>query len=97
MDDLIDGMIRLMEAPDDITGPINVGNPEEFTIRELAEKVIQATGSDSTIVYEPLPEDDPLQRCPDISKAKTLLHWAPTIALDQGLADTIAYFQALNL
>ena len=78
VDDLVDGLIRLIETPDDVTGPVNLGNPIEFTIRQLAESVIDLTGSSSKIVFRPLPEDDPRQRCPDISLAKELLGWAPT-------------------
>ena len=95
VDDLIDGLIRLMNASDDVTGPVNLGNPGEFTIRELAEKVIAATGASSQLIEKPLPEDDPLQRCPDISLAQKSLDWAPTIPLDQGLEKTIAYFRSI--
>ncbi|MFZ5520296.1 MAG: UDP-glucuronic acid decarboxylase family protein [Pseudomonadota bacterium] len=94
-DDLIEGCLRLMATGDDITGPINIGNPGEFTVRELAEKVVELTGSSSQIVYQPLPADDPMQRCPDITKARELLGWQPTIALEEGLRRTIAYFDAL--
>jgi UDP-glucuronate decarboxylase len=93
--DLIDGLDRLMGSPEDITGPINIGNPNEFTIRELAEKVIAATGSKSKIVERPLPEDDPKQRQPNIELAERLLGWRPTINLDEGLNRTVAYFEAL--
>jgi UDP-glucuronate decarboxylase len=93
-DDLIDGMIRLMNSPADVTGPINIGNPGEFTIRELAEKVIAMTGSRSKLVQLPLPQDDPKQRQPDITLAKEKLGWQPKVALDQGLQKTIAYFDA---
>ena len=92
VDDLVDGLIRLMETPDDVTGPVNLGNPIEFTIRQLAELVIDLTGSSSKIVFRPLPEDDPRQRCPDISLAKELLGWAPRVQLRDGLMKTIAYF-----
>lgn len=95
IDDLIDGIIRLMQAPDTLTGPINLGNPQEVSIREIAEKVIDLSGSVSKIVQRPLPEDDPKRRQPDISKAREQLDWAPTIALDDGLKKTIAYFDAL--
>jgi UDP-glucuronate decarboxylase len=95
VDDLIDGLIRLMNAPDDVTGPINLGNPGEFTIRELAEKVIEGTNSQSKLIEEPLPEDDPLQRCPDISLAQKALDWSPSIPLEQGLEKTIAYFRGI--
>ncbi|TDI66336.1 MAG: SDR family oxidoreductase [Alphaproteobacteria bacterium] len=95
IDDLIDGIIRMMQAPDTLTGPLNLGNPQELSIRELAEKVIDLSGSTSKIVQRPLPEDDPKQRQPDISKAREQLDWAPAIALDDGLKRTIAYFDAL--
>jgi UDP-glucuronate decarboxylase len=93
VDDLIEGFIRLMDAPDTVTGPVNIGNPGEFTIRQLAEIVIEMTGSRSEIVQMPLPQDDPLQRRPDITKARELLGWEPTIPLREGLARTIAYFE----
>jgi len=95
VDDLIEGFIRLMDSPDAITGPINLGNPNEFTIRQLAERVIALTGAKSKLVKRPLPADDPLQRKPDIAKAKALLDWEPTIQLDSGLKKTIAYFDDL--
>ena len=91
--DLIDGLMKLMAAPDEVTGPMNLGNPGEFTIRELAEKVIGITGAISEIVFEPLPEDDPIQRQPDISMAKTELGWTPTVPLEAGLEKTVEYFQ----
>ena len=94
-DDLIDGMMRLMATPDEVTGPVNVGNPGEFTIRELAELTIELTGSKSKIVYMPLPGDDPKQRKPDISKAEKLLGWRPATPLREGLTKTIAYFDDL--
>jgi UDP-glucuronate decarboxylase len=93
--DLIHGLDRLMNSAESITGPINIGNPNEFTIRALAEKVIAATGSKSKIVEGPLPEDDPKQRQPDIELAEKLLGWRPTINLDEGLKRTVAYFEAL--
>jgi len=93
IDDLINGMIKLMETPDSITGPINVGNPDEFSIKELAEKVIEITGSESKITFEPLPTDDPTQRKPNISKAKEILKWEPKIKLEEGLVKTIEYFK----
>ena len=93
VDDLIDGILRLMESPGDVLGPINLGNPEEFSIRELAEIVIEMTGSRSKIEYHDMPVDDPQQRQPDISKAKELLGWQPGIALRDGLTRTIAYFE----
>ncbi|MFK8252501.1 UDP-glucuronic acid decarboxylase family protein [Ancylobacter terrae] len=96
VDDLVEGMIRLMDrTPDDVTGPVNIGNPGEFTIRALAETVIEMTGSRSELVMHPLPVDDPRQRRPDITLAKQLLDWEPTVELRQGLARTIAYFDAL--
>ena len=95
MTDLIDGLDRLMNSPEDVTGPINIGNPGEFTIRELAEKVLAITGSKSRLVERPLPEDDPKQRQPSIERAETLLGWRPTINLDEGLKSTIAYFETL--
>ncbi len=93
VDDLIEGLIRLMDSSDEITGPVNLGNPGEFTIRELAEKVIQKTGSSSELVYKPLPADDPTQRCPDISYARRILGWEPETALEDGLEPTIEYFR----
>jgi UDP-glucuronate decarboxylase len=95
VDDLVDGLMRLMETPEDVTGPVNLGNPVEFTIRQLAETVIELTGSSSKIVYGPLPDDDPKQRCPDISKARELLAWSPRVQLRQGLVKTIEYFEKL--
>lgn len=93
VDDLVRGMIALMDSPAELTGPINIGNPGEFTIRQLAEKVIALTGAKSKLVEEPLPADDPRQRQPDISLAKASLGWQPTVALDDGLVKTIAYFR----
>jgi UDP-glucuronate decarboxylase len=93
VDDLVEGLIRLMESKDGVTGPINLGNPGEFTIKQLAEQVIDLTGSKSALVNKPLPQDDPKQRQPDISLAKQELDWAPTIALRDGLTKTIAYFE----
>jgi UDP-glucuronate decarboxylase len=95
VDDLIDGLIRMMATPDSVTGPINIGNPAEFSIRELATMVIDLTGSKSRIVHRPLPEDDPKQRRPDISQAQKLLSWKPKTALSEGLPKTIAYFERL--
>ncbi|WP_193139190.1 MULTISPECIES: UDP-glucuronic acid decarboxylase family protein [unclassified Meridianimarinicoccus] len=91
--DLIDGLMALMASPDEFTGPVNLGNPSEMTIRELAEKVVAMTGTGSKIVFEPLPSDDPMQRQPDITLAKTKLGWAPKVKLDDGLAATVAYFR----
>ncbi len=93
VDDLIDGLIRLMNAPDNVTGPVNLGNTAEFTIGELADKVIALTGSSSKIVYQPLPEDDPRQRQPDISLARKTLGWEPKVPLEEGLRKTVAYFK----
>jgi UDP-glucuronate decarboxylase len=93
VEDLVDGLIRLMESSDDITGPINLGNPSEFTIRQLAEMVIDLTGSASKIVHRSLPVDDPKQRKPDISKANEVLNWRPALPLREGLTKTISYFQ----
>ncbi len=95
VDDLIDGLIRLMESKDEVTGPINLGNPQEFTILELARAVIDLAGSKSRIVHRPLPENDPRQRRPDISKAATVLAWRPQTPLADGLKKTIAYFEAV--
>jgi UDP-glucuronate decarboxylase len=95
VDDLIEGFVRLMATPDTITGPINIGNPVETTVRELAEKIIAMIGSRSTIERRPLPVDDPTQRCPDITRAKADLGWQPRIPLETGLQHTIAYFDRL--
>lgn len=96
-DDLIEGMMRMMAAPDDFVGPVNIGNPGEFTIRELAELTVQLCGSSSTIVHRPLPVDDPERRRPDIALARDRLGWAPTIALRAGLERTIEWFRTVNL
>lgn len=93
VDDQINGLMKLMDTDDTITGPINIGNPEEFTMLELANKVIELTESDSKIVHLPLPKDDPKQRRPDITKARTILNWNPIINLDLGLPKTIDYFK----
>jgi UDP-glucuronate decarboxylase len=95
VDDLIEGMMRMMDAPDAFIGPVNLGNPGEFTILELAEKVIRLTGSRSKIIFQPLPQDDPLQRKPDISLAAKNLGWAPEVNLEDGLRRTIAYFETI--
>jgi UDP-glucuronate decarboxylase len=95
VDDMIDGVIRMMDAADGFTGPVNLGNPEEFTILELAEKVIALTHSNSKIVFKPLPQDDPLQRKPNIELARKKLKWEPRISLETGLKQTIDYFKAL--
>ena len=93
VDDLVEAIMRLMATAEDITGPINIGNNSEFTIRELAEKVIELTGSRSKLVFRPLPQDDPRQRQPDLTKAKAALNWRPKVALEDGLKETIAYFK----
>lgn len=95
VDDLIEGALRLMNSPDDVTGPMNIGNPVESTIRELAERIVQMTGSKSRIEYRPLPQDDPMQRCPDITLAAKTLDWGPKVKLEEGLGKTIAYFDRL--
>ncbi len=95
VDDLVEGMIKMMATGDEFLGPVNIGNPGEFTIKELADMVIDLTGSRSKIVYKPLPQDDPLQRCPDISLAKEKLNWEPKIKLETGLKKTIEYFDNL--
>lgn len=95
VDDLVRGLVSLMETPDSVTGPINIGNPGEFTIRQLAENVIDLTGSKSKLVFRPLPQDDPKQRRPDITKARDILKWEPSVELRDGLSKTIAYFDAL--
>ncbi|WP_218250868.1 UDP-glucuronic acid decarboxylase family protein [Candidatus Magnetobacterium casense] len=95
VDDLVDGLVRLMNSPDDFTGPVNLGNPGEFTILELARKVLEMTGSSSRIIYGPLPPDDPTQRQPNITLARDVLSWQPLVSLDEGLAKTIAYFKTL--
>lgn len=95
VDDLVEGMIRFMAAPDEITGPLNMGNPAEFTIQRLAELVIELTGSPSTIVHKPLPADDPKQRRPDITRTAEQLGWEPSVPLRKGLKKTIEYFEAM--
>ncbi|GHV24385.1 NAD-dependent dehydratase [Spirochaetia bacterium] len=97
VDDLIDAVILMMDSPADFTGPVNIGNPGEFTMLELAEKVLSLTGGKSRIVFQPLPLDDPKQRKPDISLAKSKLCWEPKISLEDGLKETIAYFRGLCL
>ena len=93
--DLIDGLITFMNAGDEVTGPINLGNPVEFTMRQLADLIVELAGSKSTIVHKPLPEDDPRQRSPDITRARQLLGWEPSIPLREGLVATIRYFDEL--
>jgi UDP-glucuronate decarboxylase len=98
VDDLLDGFIAMMNAPDELPGPVNLGNPTEFTIRELAELTVELSGSKSSIIKaRPLPADDPLQRKPDITLARTRLGWEPKVPLRDGLARTIAYFKALDM
>ena len=94
-DDLVDGFMRLMNSDDSVVGPVNMGNPGEFTMIELAERVLRLTGSKSKLVFMPLPQDDPKQRQPDIARAKALLGWEPKVALEQGLERTIAYFRTV--
>lgn len=93
IDDLIEGMVRMMDTEDDFIGPINLGNPNEFSILELAEKIIELTGSKSKLIFKPLPHDDPQQRQPDITLAKNKLGWQPTIELEEGLPRIIEYFK----
>ncbi len=95
VDDLVEGLLRLMASEDAVTGPINLGNPSEIPVRALAERVIALTKSSSQIVYRPLPEDDPMQRCPDIARAQAVLAWQPDVTLDDGLRRTIGYFVQL--
>ncbi|GIX00187.1 MAG: NAD-dependent dehydratase [Pirellulaceae bacterium] len=96
-DDLVEGIIRMMNGPDDFVGPVNIGNPGEFTIRELAELVIELTGADVKIVHQPLPADDPARRRPDITLAQQKLDWQPTVPLREGLEKTIAWFKSIDL
>lgn len=95
VDDLVDGLVRLMATEDDVTGPVNLGNPEEIPVRDLAERILRMTGSSSGIVTGPLPADDPLQRCPDIDRARTLLGWEPAVPLEAGIRKTIEYFRTM--
>jgi UDP-glucuronate decarboxylase len=97
VDDLIDGMIKLMGTPPDFTGPVNIGNPTEFTMIELAGLVLKLTGSNSKLVFMPLPQDDPKQRMPDITLAKAALNWSPSVSIDHGLMKTIDYFKNISL
>ena len=94
VDDLIEGLVKLMDSPPEITGPVNLGNPVEFTMRQLAELTLKLTGSRSKLVFQPLPQDDPRQRQPDITLARASLGWAPTVQLEEGLKRTIAYFRS---
>ena len=95
VDDLVEGLMRLMATPDEVTGPVNLGNPHEITVRELAERVIALCGGDARIEARPLPQDDPTRRCPDIALAKRLLGWEPKVPLEDGLRRTVAYFDTL--
>jgi UDP-glucuronate decarboxylase len=97
VDDLIEGLVRLMASPDDVTGPINLGNPQEVPVRDLALRIIRLAGANVEVVCRPLPVDDPVQRCPDITRARELLGWQPRIDLDDGLRRTIAYFKGQTL
>jgi UDP-glucuronate decarboxylase len=94
VDDLVDGLVRLMDSPPELTGPVNLGNPVEFTMRELAELTLRLTASRSKLVFQPLPQDDPRQRQPDIALARSALGWAPTVQLEEGMKRTIAYFRS---
>ncbi len=96
VDDLIDGLIKLMDSPKEFTGPCNLGNPEELSIEQLAKKIIQLSGSSSKIVYRPLPQDDPMQRRPDIGLAMKELGWSPCICLNEGIKKTIRYFKEIK-
>jgi len=96
VDDMVEGLIRLMNGPDDFIGPVNLGNPGEFTVLELAQKIIQLTGSTSEIIFKPIPKDDPKQRQPNINLAKDKLGWSPLVMLDEGLKKTIEYFKGLD-
>jgi UDP-glucuronate decarboxylase len=95
VDDLVDGLVELMRSNDEVTGPLNLGNPEEFTIAELAERILKLTGSKSGIEYLPLPEDDPSRRRPDITAARDALSWHPKVPLEVGLVSTVNYFRSL--
>jgi UDP-glucuronate decarboxylase len=95
VDDMVEGLVRMMKAPDGLVGPVNLGNPMEFSILELAQKIIRITQSKSKIVFNPLPQDDPLQRRPDIGLAKEKLKWSPLVQLDEGLAKTAEYFKGI--
>jgi UDP-glucuronate decarboxylase len=95
IDDLIEGLIKMMESPEDFTGPVNLGNPEEYRIIDLAQKIIELTGSKSKLIFRPLPQDDPKKRCPDIRLAKKRLNWSPKTPLEEGLKKTIEYFEEI--
>jgi len=95
VNDLIDAMVRMMGTPDEITGPVNIGNPQEHTMLELAEMILGITGSRSRVVFKPLPQDDPTQRRPDLGRAKKILGWEPTTGIQDGLVKTVEYFESL--
>ncbi len=95
VDDMTEGLIRMMNGPDDLIGPINLGNPDECNILQLAEVIIRMTGSRSKIIFKPLPQDDPIRRCPDITLAKEKLNWEPEVELEEGMKRTIEYFRGL--
>jgi UDP-glucuronate decarboxylase len=95
-DDLVEGILRLMESPDDFTGPVNLGNPDEFSIRQLADLVLTMTGSSSQLIYQDLPIDDPHRRQPDIALAKRVLQWEPTVPLREGLQQTVDWFRTID-
>ncbi len=95
VDDMVEGLLRMMATADAVTGPVNLGNPQEIPVRKLAERIVQLTGSASAIVSRPLPQDDPVQRCPDIALARRTLDWAPVVGLNEGLERTVAYFARL--
>jgi UDP-glucuronate decarboxylase len=95
VDDLVEGLIQMMNSNEDVTGPINLGNPSEYTMLELAEKILRLVNSKSKIIFKPLPQDDPKQRKPDITQANQKLKWQPTISLDDGLALTVGYFKKI--
>ena len=95
VEDLVSGLIALMDSPPEVTGPINIGNPSDFTMLELAEKVLALVGGDSKVIHQPLPTDDPVRRKPNIDKAQNLLGWSPTVTLDEGLKPTVEFFRGL--
>ena len=95
VDDMVEAMLRMMDSAGDVTGPINAGNPQETPVRALAELIVELTGSRSKLQFHPLPQDDPMQRCPDITRARRLLDWQPTVELRRGLQATIGYFAQL--
>lgn len=97
VDDMIEGFVRLMASPDHVVGPVNLGNPEEFTIKQLANDIVKMVGGDSKVIYQPLPSDDPKQRQPNIDMARSILAWEPKVNLEQGLIKTIKYFKDIQL